>query len=126
MSDTAVPKSKLWLILIFLGFFGFLILDDAIANIIAITLGFGLNNNGTTITTFGNISINTSVIQTRLINCSSGMASNSFADNGSTGCINVTGFLVNNSVWLSNSTTVFLNQSFAQKLYVNGSWKSVV
>lgn len=85
-SDKLPPKGA-WLAL-----FGFLILLQYIggvgALVSALTLGFGMNNNGTVITDVGNLSINTSVIQTRLVNCSSGLAANGFDENGSTSCFN--------------------------------------
>ena len=119
----ASSPHKLLVLFLVLGFFGALALGDTIAAVGSITLGFGMNNNGTTITTFGNISINTSVIQARLTNCSSGFAAQSFADDGATTCVNISSLTtgMNTSVSLVCEVNLLaLTQKKQNFTYANG------
>ena len=85
-----MANAKIPIIILVIFFFGALALGDSVANLVSLTLGYGFNNNGSTITTTGNLSINQTVIQSRLTNCTAGFAAQTFSDTGTTSCVNIT------------------------------------
>lgn len=119
----ALKENKAPILILVVFFFGVLTLGDTVANLVSLNLGFGFNNNGSTITTTGNLSINRSVIQARLTNCSSGFAAQSFSDTGITTCANFTTLItgMNTSVTLVCEVNLIALTSKSQNFtYSNG------